>query len=397
MKRALLAQALVLIVLATSSCFTPRATPTPTPSPSPTPTPAAVDFWDMVLTLDDFPAGFEQIPVDDSDIVNEGLGGKKWPIQSAFIFFEPDDYQFVIGGIQLLQGRLDQVQFDAGVHRPEFMLQWMIQSMGLSGILDEGVLPGLDDIGDASSGITVASEGTGEGLPMRLDLVAFRRHTVGAYVIVTYVDGENPVVEVGRLARMFDERIIDVLLSSSEPEGGVPKTESGTYVRYSNADLRFSAEYPAGWEVEITDNRNPTTGEPLDGKIAGFLPPEGDRVVQRAISVLVLPSPPGMQLGPEDMPTDQGYIDYIRDWAEMMPVEIVGDPSIVEVDGYKAIEVVTRGSGEYDTYGIVGWQTFLVTEDRAFYIEASGEAGSEPEILRIYKHFMATFDVLPLP
>lgn len=397
MKRALLAQALVLIVLATSSCVTPRPTPTPTPSPSPTPTPAAVDFWDMVLTLDDLPVGFEQMPLQDSDIVNEGLGGQKWPIQSAFIFFEPEAYQFVIGGTQLLQGRLDQVQFDAGVHRPEFMLQWDIQSMGLSGILDEAVLPGLDDIGDASSGITVASEGTGEGLPMRLDLVAFRRHTVGAYVIFTYVDGENPVVEVGELARTFDERIIDTLLFSSESEGSGPDTQLESYIRYSNADLRFSAEYPAGWEVEVTDNHNPTTGEPLDGKIAGFLPPEGDRLKQRAISVLVLPTPPGVQLAPDDMPTDQEYVDYIRDWAEMMPVEIVGDPLLVEVDGYKAIEVVTRGSGEYDTYGIVGWQTFLVTEDRAFYIEASGEAESEPEILRIYEHFMATFDVVPLP
>ena len=172
---------------------------------------------------------------------------------------------------------------------------------------------------------------------------------------------------------------------------------SSDYTVYTNAELRFSAEYPVGWEVKVIDNRNPTTGEPLDGKIAGFLPPEGDRVKQRAISVLVLPTPSGVQLGPKDMPTDQGYIDYIRGWAEMMPVEIVGDPLIVEVDGYRAVEVVARGTGEYETSGIVGYQTFLVTEDRAFYIEASGEAESEPEIIRIYEHFVATFDVLPLP
>jgi hypothetical protein len=127
----------------------------------------------------------------------------------------------------------------------------------------------------------------------------------------------------------------------------------------------------------------------------GFLPPEGDRARQRAISVLVVTTPPGVQLGPHDMPTDQGYIDYIKDWVGLMPVEIVGDPSIVEVDGYKAAEVVTRGTGEYA--GVVGYAVFLVTEDRMFYIEASGDARIQPEILRIYEHFMSTFNVLPLP
>jgi hypothetical protein len=241
----------------------PSPTATSTPRPTPTATRPALDFWDMLLTLEVLPAGFEQEPVDGSGILNEGIAGEKWPIESAFIFFEPDAYQFVIGATQLLQDRMDQVQFDAGVHRPEFMLQWVIQSMALSGILEEGVVPGLDDIGDASSGITVASEGTGEGFPMRLDLVAFRRDVVGAYVIVTYVDGEKAVVEVGDLARLFDERITDVLLSSRKGEAGTPQTESITYARYCSADLRFSGEYPSGWDVDLTDNRNPVTGEPL--------------------------------------------------------------------------------------------------------------------------------------
>lgn len=373
----------------------PSPTPTFTPTPNPTPTPAAVAFWDMLLTLHDMPPGFEQEPIGDLDIFNEGLAGEKWPIRAAFMFLEPDHYQFVIGVTQLVQGRLDQVQFDAGVNRPQFMLQTVIQSMGLSGILEEDVLPSVDDIGDASAGVTVASEGTGEGLPMRLDLVAFRRDVVGAYVIVMYVDGENPVVEAGELARLFDERIIDVLLSSRQGEEGTPQTESATYARYSDADLGFSAEYPSGWEIDLRDNRNPRTGEALEGKIVRFVPPEGDRAKRRLISVLVLTTPPGVQLGPQDMPTDQWYIDYIRDWAEMMPVDIVGDPSIVELDGYKAAEVVTSGTDEYA--GAVGRATFLVTEDRMFYVEASGDPGIQPEILRIYDHFMSTFDVVPLP
>ena len=169
---------------------------------------------------------------------------------------------------------------------------------------------------------------------------------------------------------------------------------SATYASYSNAELGFSAEYPSGWEVDLSDNRNPITGEPLEGKIVGFLPPEDDRVKQRAISVLVLTTPPGVQLGPGDMPTDEDYIDYVRDWANTMPAELVVDPSIVEVDGYKAAEVVTRGTDEYA--GVVGYATFLVTEDRMFYVEASGDPGIQPEILRIYEHFMSAFDVLPL-
>jgi hypothetical protein len=386
---------------ATATTSTPALaaahTATNTPIPSPTPSPVTVDFWDMLLSLDDLPEGFEQMSVSDSDILDQDLGGDRWATRSAFMFFEPIAYQFVIGLTQFLPERMDEIQFDAAANRPEFMLELVIESLGLSGIQEQDVLSGMDGIGDTSTGVTIAYEGTGGGFPLRLDVVAFRRGSVGAYVMVTYVLGEEPVIGCGQVARLFDERITDVLLASGQPQGAVRETDSDAYVGYTNAELGFAAEYPAGWETDVTDNRNPLTGEPLEGKIAGFLPPEGDRVKRRAISVLVLTTPEGVELGPQDMPTDQEYIDYITDWAQMMPIEVVGDPVMVQVDGYKGVEVITTGSGEYDMQGIVGYQTFLVTEDRAFYIEASGDADSEPEIIRIYEHFVATFDVLPLP
>jgi len=380
-----------------TSAPTASHTATNTPIASPTPSPVTLDFSDMLLSLDDLPSGFEEEVIDDLDVFNEGTAEEQWPIRAACLFIEPDEYQFVLGAVQFLPDRFDQVQNDALLQRPEFLLESVLPTMGLGELLDEAVLPGLDGIGDASAGFTFAVESAEGGLPVRLDMVAFRRDVVGAYVAVMYVLGENPVVQAGDLAQVFDELIIDVLLSSAGRESATPGTQSASYVGYSNAELGFAAEYPAGWETEVRDNRNPVTGEPLEGKITGFLPPEGDRVKRRAITVLVMTAPPGVELGPEEMPTDEEYMEYIRDWAEMMPVEIVGDPQMVQVDGYKAVEVITTGSGEYDTHGIVGYQTFLVTEDRAFYIEASGDADTEPEIMRIYEHFVATFDVRPLP
>jgi len=106
------------------------------------------------------------------------------------------------------------------------------------------------------------------------------------------------------------------------------------YTVYTNAELRFAGEYPSGWEVEVMPNRDPTTGEPQVGTLVVFRPADPDLQAVIGMQVNVQETAGGIRLSPDELPTDEGYIEFVRDWAGTMPVEIVGEASIIEPDGY---------------------------------------------------------------
>lgn len=190
----------------------PTNTPTPTASPTNTPTvtPAPLsDLSDAVLTLQDFPSGFEEIPPAAFGFTKEDLSQEGFTVESLFAFLEAEHFEFVMGFTTLLPTELEQAGFDVALRQPDFLLESLIVGMGAVDILEQKELPGLDDIADASVGLTVAIDAG--GFPMRMDLVAFRRDVAGAFVLVMYVDGEVPIVPIGDVARKFDERIVEVL------------------------------------------------------------------------------------------------------------------------------------------------------------------------------------------
>ena len=44
-----------------------------------------------------------------------------------------------------------------------------------------------------------------------MEMVAFRRDTVGAFVAVMYFDGDTPIMPIDEAARKFDDRIMEAL------------------------------------------------------------------------------------------------------------------------------------------------------------------------------------------
>ena len=44
-----------------------------------------------------------------------------------------------------------------------------------------------------------------------MEMVAFRRDAVGAFVAVMYFDGDAPIVPIDEAARKFDDRIVEAL------------------------------------------------------------------------------------------------------------------------------------------------------------------------------------------
>ncbi|HUW95849.1 MAG TPA: PsbP-related protein [Anaerolineae bacterium] len=171
---------------------------------------------------------------------------------------------------------------------------------------------------------------------------------------------------------------------------------SSDYTIYTNSSLRFSAEYPADWEVEVEENRDPVTGGIQIGTMVLFHSREPDLETEIGMQVTVQETAGAIRLLPEELPTDEEYFQIVDDWVAVQPVEIVDGPTIIQVDGYNAVEIALRGTGEDLSYGLVANAAFIVVEDRVFYIEAGGEAEHAEQIQRLYEHLIASFDVLPL-
>ena len=199
---------------------TPTSTPAPTDTPAPTPTLAPTtpvtpiplaDLSDVVLTLDDLPPGFEVVPPEEMGISKESLSQEDFVVESLFVFLEAESFEFVMGFTTLLPTRLEQVGFDVGLSQPDFVMDSFIEGMGVTEVLEKDELPDLKDIGDASTGLTVAVDM--DGIPLRMDVVVFRTELVGAFVVAMYLDGEEPVVTVDVLAEKLDARIRESLSS----------------------------------------------------------------------------------------------------------------------------------------------------------------------------------------
>jgi hypothetical protein len=187
---------------------TPTVTPTPTYTPTVTPT-SGLDLSKVVLSLEDLPSGFEVMSLSEFGLTKEGLSGDDFTVESLFAFMGTEPFELVIGFTTFLPTRLEQAGFDVALDQPEFIMESFVSGMGATEILEQKELADLDDIGEASAGMTVVANM--EGIPMRMDMAVFRRDIVGAFVLVMYLDGDHPAVTIGETARQLDDRIVEML------------------------------------------------------------------------------------------------------------------------------------------------------------------------------------------
>lgn len=190
----------------------PPPTLTATPISTPTDIPTSVsDLSKAVLTLEDFPFGFTEMSLAEFGLTKEALSGEDFTVEEIFVFLAADPLEIVIGFTTLLPTQLDQVGFDVGLHQPDFMMDAFVGGMGATDILEQKELPHLNDIADASAGLTVVADM--EGIPMRMDMAVFRRDIVGAFVLVMYIDGDVPLWSVEEVTNKLDDRIVEVITS----------------------------------------------------------------------------------------------------------------------------------------------------------------------------------------
>lgn len=174
-----------------------------------------------------------------------------------------------------------------------------------------------------------------------------------------------------------------------------PVTPAG-YVSYTNTDLGFSAIYPDTWEVETGDY--PDLARAVGKWVAFHRPLAAEEIYRELVYVEVIVMD-AVEKG--HYPTDEEYFEFITEWTAVREQELLVNPSMVEVSGYRAVQTVYSGTDltadPSGMYSLVGYASFLVTDDRLFFIEGVAATENQDAIRRQYEHFISSFDVLPLP
>lgn len=185
----------------------PTDTPTPTPVPTDTPVPTetAAAATAALLSAEDLPAGFQEIPPEEFGFGEDSPFAEGGGLEHTFAFFDPTLFEIVFGFTMPLETRVDQLGFDTALGRPDLFSDYFGQILGEQAS-DVTVLEGLDGIGDSSGGFTMLMD-LGTGFNMRVDMAMARLAEQGVLVLSMYVDGEQPSVPIADLAQIAADRL----------------------------------------------------------------------------------------------------------------------------------------------------------------------------------------------
>lgn len=193
------------------STSTPAITSTPSNTPPPTATftsTPAPDISAARISLNELPAGFEEIPADEFGLDKTTSSNDTFKPEVVFAFVNTTQFQMIIGMNFFVSGGLERVGFDLAVNQPEKALKEMASALGTQNVRDEKILEGLDDVGDARIGMTMIADMEGmEGTPMQVDIMLFRRDTIGG-MLISMTFAEKPgSISLHDLGKLFDQNI----------------------------------------------------------------------------------------------------------------------------------------------------------------------------------------------
>jgi hypothetical protein len=182
------------------------------------PEPAA-DLSGLVLTLQNLPAGFTEMP--PATIKNIVSRIPNFKPASVFGYYKNDDEQFqvVTGFTAQLPNRIDRAKFDAEIREGTFAQQF---SQGLNSRNNEFQFANLtaltleDNIGEVSAGWT--TQGKVKGVPINVELALFRRGKIGSFMAIMYLDGTKPTITISEAARKLDSRMMELKPDLTQPQ-----------------------------------------------------------------------------------------------------------------------------------------------------------------------------------
>lgn len=195
--------------------FTPRPTATPRPTFTPTPAPTPLpDLSGVVLNLRDLPKGFEALPVEEwPPLVITATAFLSETVSSSGRLYNPTGFRYpgtrtpeiVLSYLLFPLSLAEQERLDARLTDPPSVLRMALESLGGARVTALEILPEMDDLGDASAGVSV--RGTLEGQPWRLEVAMVRRGAAFEYVLAAYPEGKKPPLGLREAAELLDGRV----------------------------------------------------------------------------------------------------------------------------------------------------------------------------------------------
>ena len=186
------------------------------------PDPAA-DLSSLVLTLQDLPPGFTEMPSDYvASLKNKLSQGPEFKAASIFAYQKIDskllELQLLIGFTFQLSDPTLQAAFDQGIGEGVFAKAF---TQGLNDDKELQFTPPAtltlqDKIGEVSAGWR--SQGKVENIPMNVDLALFRRGQIGVVMATIYLDGTKPTITISEAGRKFDSRIMELKPDLTQPQ-----------------------------------------------------------------------------------------------------------------------------------------------------------------------------------
>lgn len=199
--------------------FTPRPTATPHPTSTPTPAPTPLpDLSSVAIGLQDLPKGFEVLPAEArpplsitaTAFLSETVSasGRLYNL-TGFRYPGTRTPEIILSYLLFPLSPAEQESLDARLADPPSVLAMALKSLGGGRVAALEVLPGMDDLGEASTG--VAARGTLEGEAWRLEVAMVRRGAAFAYILVAYPEGKKPPVGLREVAELLDKQVKAVL------------------------------------------------------------------------------------------------------------------------------------------------------------------------------------------
>jgi hypothetical protein len=186
------------------------------------PDPAA-DLSSLVLTLQDLPPGFTEMPSDYvASLKNKLSQGPEFKAASIFAYQKIDskllELQLLIGFTFQLSDPTLQAAFDQGIGEGIFAKAF---TQGLNDDKELQFTPPAtltlqDKIGEVSAGWR--SQGKVENIPMNVDLALFRRGQIGVVMATIYLDGTKPTITISEAGRKFDSRMMKLKPDLTQPQ-----------------------------------------------------------------------------------------------------------------------------------------------------------------------------------
>lgn len=157
------------------------------------------------------------------------------------------------------------------------------------------------------------------------------------------------------------------------------------WVYYKDQDTGFSAYYPENWERTVIPS------EPDDpGRAVAFISPPESAGMEGNIVISVVSLPTLDFLG-STYPDGEELKQLFQESLEYAELEVIASPTVTEIHGYPAVQLVSETSLSDEDYRIRGYSVAIATDQWVHMIQVIGYTYYDDELQAMYTKFVENF------